>query len=87
MDIQVFFKNMFHAIRTILLMKKWPCEVLTFVIFKIWETELCFEIVNMDVMIKMMLMMLIVIILLLENKKEKKQAIYFSSIVSRLTGI
>lgn len=52
-------------------------EVLTFVIFKIWETELCFEIENMDVMIKMMLMMLIVIILLLENKKEKKTSNLF----------
>lgn len=63
---------MFYVICIILLMKKWLCEVLIFVIFKIWEIELCFEIVNMDVMIKMMLMMLIVIIFLLENKKEKK---------------
>ena len=47
---------------------------LAFVIFKIWETEQCFEIINMDVMIKMMLlMMLVIMILLLENKREKNK--------------
>lgn len=49
-------------------------EVLIFVIFKIWVIELCFEIVNMDVMIKMMMLMMlmVIVIFLLENKKEKK---------------